>query len=92
MRSVGPYGWLWLVGVIASGGAAVSLWFGTAHAPNRDRTGYRWLAAAALLWCLGAAGQQILSGQLNAFPAPLTLADLFPLLALAPVVAGIVTL
>jgi diguanylate cyclase (GGDEF)-like protein len=92
LRLLGPYGWLWLAGVIAAGGAAASLWFGAAHAPERYRAGYRWLAAAALLWCAAGAGQQILSGQLNGFATPLTLADLFPLLALAPMVAGILTL
>ena len=92
MQSVGPDGWLWLLGVIASGAAAVSLFLGAARAPGACRAGYRWLAAAALLWCVGAAGQQVLTGQLNGFAAPLTLADLFPLLALAPMAAGIVTL
>jgi diguanylate cyclase (GGDEF)-like protein/PAS domain S-box-containing protein len=92
LRLLGPYGWLWLAGVIVAGGAAASLWFGAARAPERYRAGYRWLAAAALLWCVAGAGQQILSGQLNGFATPLTLADLFPLLALAPMVAGILTL
>jgi diguanylate cyclase (GGDEF)-like protein len=92
LRLLGPYGWLWLAGILAAGGAAASLWFGAAYAPERDRAGYRWLAAAALLWCAGGAGQQILAGQLNGFAAPLTLADLFPLLALAPMIAGILTL
>ncbi len=91
MRSVSPDGWLWLLGVIASGTAAASLWFGAARGPEGCRAGYRWLAAAALLWCIGAAGQA-LSGQPNGFAAQFTLADVFSLLALAPMVAGIVTL
>ncbi len=91
MRSVSPDGWLWLLGVIASGTAAASLWFGAARGPEGGRAGYRWLAAAALLWCIGAAGQA-LSGQPNGFAAQFTLADVFSLLALAPMVAGIVTL
>ncbi len=92
MRSVGPDSWLWIVSVLASAAAAVSLWFGAARVPVHERAGYRWLAAAALLWCTGAAGQELMSGQATGFTAPLTLADLLPLLALAPMVTGIVAL
>jgi len=91
LRSVSPDGWLWLLSVIASGAAVASLWFAGARGPEDCRAGYRWLAAAALLWCVGAAGQALTS-QPNGFAAPFTLADLFSLLALAPMAAGIVTL
>jgi len=70
----------------------VSLWLGAARAPERDRAGYRWLAGAALLWCAGSAGERLFSAQLSGFAAPLTFADLLPLLALVPLAAGIVVL
>jgi diguanylate cyclase (GGDEF)-like protein/PAS domain S-box-containing protein len=92
LRSAGPYSWIWLVGALVSGAAAVSLWFGAARAPVRDRAGYRWLAGAALLWCAGSIGERLFSGQLSGLAAPLTFADLLPLLALAPLAAGIVSL
>ncbi len=92
MRSVGPDSWIWLVGALTAGAAAVSLWLGAARAPERDRAGYRWLAGAALLWCAGSAGERLFSAQLSGFAAPLTFADLLPLLALVPLAAGIVVL
>ncbi len=92
MRSLGPEGWLWIVGVLISGAAAVSLWLGAARVPESDRAAYRWLAGAALAWCAGAAGQQVTFTQVTGFTAPLTFADLFPLLALAPITTGILVL
>jgi diguanylate cyclase (GGDEF)-like protein len=92
LRSAGPHSWIWLVGALVAGVAAVSLWLGAARAPVRDRAGYRWLAGAALLWCAGSVGQRLFSSQLSGLAAPLTFADLLPLLALAPLAAGIVSL
>jgi diguanylate cyclase (GGDEF)-like protein/PAS domain S-box-containing protein len=92
LRSVGPDSWIWLVGVLTAGAAAVSLWLGAARAPGRDRAGYRWLAGAALLWCAGSVGERLFSAQLSGLAAPLTFADLLPLLALVPLAAGIVVL
>lgn len=88
MRSVGPESWLWIVTALAAGAAAISLWFGAARAHVVDRAAYRWLAIAALLWCAGAVGERIMSSQVTGFTAPLTLADLFPLLALVPMATG----
>lgn len=89
LRSVGPDSWLWIVAALAAGAATMSLWFGAARAHLLDRAAYRWLAVAALLWCAGTVGEHIMSGQVTGFTAPLTMADLFPLLALAPAATGV---
>src|SRR6202453_1666277 len=62
-------------------GAAVSLWFGA-----QGFRGYRWLAGAALLWCIGLIAQQI-DGVTG-----LSFADLPSLLAVAAAGAGIALL
>lgn len=92
LRSVGPDSWLWIVTALAAGAGTMSLWFGAARVHPPDRAAYRWLAVAALLWCAGAVGEHIMSGQVTGFTAPLTLADLFPLLALAPAATGVLAL
>jgi diguanylate cyclase (GGDEF)-like protein/PAS domain S-box-containing protein len=92
----------WIMGIVASGSAAVSLWAGASRAGSlqragrrlmgNQRAGYRWLAGAAGLWCVGSIAQQVLSGLLGTVAPPLQLADLFPLLALVPAAAGLVVL
>src|ERR1700677_1467446 len=62
-------------------GAAVSLWFGA-----QGFRGYRWLAGAALLWCIGLIAQQI-DGVTG-----LSFADLPSLLAVAAAGVGIALL
>jgi diguanylate cyclase (GGDEF)-like protein/PAS domain S-box-containing protein len=68
-------------------GAAAALWFGTRDAGEQQRRGYRWLAAAALLWCAGLVAQQI-DGVLTG----LSFADLPSLLAVVATAIGIVLL
>jgi len=68
-------------------GAAAGLWFGAQATGEEQRRGYRWLAAAALLWCAGLVAQQI-DGVLTG----LSFADLPSLLAVAAAAVGIVLL
>jgi diguanylate cyclase (GGDEF)-like protein/PAS domain S-box-containing protein len=68
-------------------GAAAGLWFGAQATGEEQRRGYRWLAAAALLWCAGLVAQQI-DGVLTG----LSFADLPSLLAVAATAVGIVLL
>ncbi len=100
MRSVALVAWI--MGIVASGSAAVSLWAGASrarrlqHAGRRllgnQRAGYRWLACAAALWCAGTITQQVFSGILGSVAPPLQFADLIQLLALIPAAAGLVLL
>ena len=71
--------------------AAVSLWLGARGHDGAIARGYRWLAAAAALYCAGLIITQLAGGALN--PAPgLSFTDLPPLLALAAAAAGIAVL
>jgi diguanylate cyclase (GGDEF)-like protein len=94
-----------VLGMLAWFAAAVSLWLGArryAHAggsgggvpPGQHSAfarGYRWLAAAAALYCAGLITQQVLGSALS--PASgLSFADLPPLLAVAAAALGIVML
>ena len=100
MRSVALVAWI--MGIIASGSAAASLWIGASRAGSllraghrlmgNQRAGYRWLACAAGLWFVGAIAQQVFSGVLGSVAPPLQFADLFPLLALIPGAAGLILL
>jgi diguanylate cyclase (GGDEF)-like protein/PAS domain S-box-containing protein len=67
-------------------GAAASLWFGAQATDKQQSRGYRWLAGAALLWCIGLIAQQI--DGVNG----LSFADLPSLLAVAAAAVGIVLL
>ncbi len=76
-----------VLGMLAWCAAAVSLWLGARRYDSALARGYRWLAVAAALYCVGLVVQGILGGTLN--PAPgLSFTDLPPLLALAAMAAG----
>ncbi len=70
--------------------AAVSLWLGARRHDSACARGYRWLAVAAGLYCVGLVVQQLFG---TTSPASgLSLADLPPLLAVAVAAVGIATL
>jgi diguanylate cyclase (GGDEF)-like protein/PAS domain S-box-containing protein len=80
-----------VLGMLAWCAAAVSLWLGARGHDGAIARGYRWLAAAAALYCAGLIITQLAGGALN--PAPgLSFTDLPPLLALAAAAAGIAVL
>ena len=80
-----------VLGMLAWCAAAVSLWLGARRHDGAIARGYRWLAGAAALYCVGLIISQLVGGTLN--PAPgLAFADLPPLLALAAMAVGIATL
>jgi hypothetical protein len=76
-------------------GAAASLWFGSSSiraagnvsAQAEGVRGYRWMAGAALLWCVGLIAQQI-----DGVAVSLSFADLPALLAVAAAGIGIAVL
>jgi diguanylate cyclase (GGDEF)-like protein/PAS domain S-box-containing protein len=78
--------------MLAMAGAAVSLWAGAAQHSGPVARGYRWLSAAALFWCAGLMMDTVLAGPLSSSAAPLSLADVAPLLALAAAATGIMVL
>jgi diguanylate cyclase (GGDEF)-like protein/PAS domain S-box-containing protein len=78
--------------MLAMAGAAVSLWAGAAQHSGPVARGYRWLSAAALFWCAGLIMDTVLAGPLSSSAAPLSLADVAPLLALAAAATGIMVL
>ena len=100
MRSVALVAWI--MGIVASGSAAASLWAGASRAGGllraghrlmgNQRAGYRWLSCAAALWFVGSVAQQVFSGLLGSVAPPLQFADLFPLAALIPGAAGLILL
>ncbi len=71
--------------------AAVSLWLGARRHRSAFARGYRWLAGAAVLYCVGLVIQQILGSALNP-ESGLSFADLPSLLAVAAAAVGIVML
>ena len=71
--------------------AAVSLWLGARQHDSAFARGYRWLAAAAALYCAGLITQQVLGSALSP-ESGLSFADLPPLLAVAAAALGIVML
>ena len=71
--------------------AAVSLWLGARRHDSAFARGYRWLAAAAALYCAGLITQQVLGSALSP-ESGLSFADLPPLLAVAAAALGIVML
>src|ERR1700722_6743273 len=80
-----------VLGMLAWCAAAVSLWLGARGHDGAIARGYRWLAAAAALYCAGLIITKLAGGALN--PAPgLSFTDLPPLLALAAAAAGIAVL
>src|SRR5215471_16874024 len=81
-----------VLAMLAMAGAAVSLWAGAARHSGPVARGYRWLSAAALFWCAGLIIDTVLAGSLSSSAAPLSLADVAPLLALAAAATGIMVL
>ena len=78
--------------MLAMAGAAVSLWAGAARHSGPVARGYRWLSVAALFWCVGLIMDTVLAGPLSSSAAPLSLADVPPLLALAAAATGVMVL
>jgi diguanylate cyclase (GGDEF)-like protein len=77
---------------LATAVAAVALWVGARrHHPTAAR-GYRWLSGAALFWCVGLVLQTVMAGSMGSSAAPLSLADVAPLLALGATAVGIMVL
>src|SRR5215471_9462738 len=81
-----------VLAMLAMAGAAVSLWAGAARHSGPVARGYRWLSAAALFWCAGLIIDTVLAGPLSSSAAPLSLADVAPLLALAAAATGVLVL
>src|SRR6516162_2085233 len=81
-----------VLAMLAMAGAAVSLWAGAARHSGPVARGYRWLSAAALFWCAGLIIDTVLAGPLSSSAAPLSLADVAPLLALAAFATGVMLL
>jgi diguanylate cyclase (GGDEF)-like protein/PAS domain S-box-containing protein len=80
-----------VLGMLAWFAAAVSLWLGARRQASAFARGYRWLAAAAALYCAGLITQQVLGPALSP-GSGLSFADLPPLLAVAVAAVGIVML
>jgi diguanylate cyclase (GGDEF)-like protein len=80
-----------VLGMLAWFAAAVSLWLGARRHAHAFARGYRWLAAAAALYCAGVITQQVLGSALSP-QSGLSLADLPSLLAVAAAALGIVML
>jgi diguanylate cyclase (GGDEF)-like protein len=80
-----------VLGMLAWFAAAVSLWLGARRHAAAFARGYRWLAAAAALYCAGLITQQVLGSALSP-GSGLSFADLPPLLAVAAAAVGIVVL
>ena len=78
--------------MLAMAGAVVSLWVGATRHSGPVARGYRWLSAAALFWLAGLIMDTVLAGPLSSSAAPLSLADVAPLLALAAAATGIMLL
>ena len=78
--------------MLAMAGAVVSLWVGATRHSGPVARGYRWLSAAALFWLAGLIMDTVLAGPLSSSAAPLSLADVAPLLALAAAATGVMLL
>jgi diguanylate cyclase (GGDEF)-like protein len=81
-----------IVAMLAAAGAVAGLWVGATRHTGPTARGYRWLAAAALFWCAGLIVDTVLAGSLSSSAAPLSLADVAPLLGLACAATGIMVL
>jgi diguanylate cyclase (GGDEF)-like protein len=80
-----------VLGMLAWGAAAVSLWLGARRYDHAIRRAYQWLALGAALYCAGLIVSGVLGGTLN--PASgLSFTDLPPLLGLAALAVGIAKL
>src|ERR1700749_4612487 len=80
-----------VVGLLASCAAAVSLWVGASRQGGGTSRGYRWLAGTAVFWFAGLLADQLFSGPFGG-SGPLSLADVAPLLAMGPLVVGVLAL
>jgi diguanylate cyclase (GGDEF)-like protein len=80
-----------VLGALAWFGAAVSLWLGARRLGSTFARGYRWLAGAAALYCIGLVLQQ-LTGEAPSPGSGLSFSDLPSLLALAAAAIGIALL
>jgi diguanylate cyclase (GGDEF)-like protein len=81
-----------ILATLAAAGAAVALWVGAGRHGAAVARGYRWLAGAALFWGVGLIMQLAFAGSLGSSGAPLSLADVAPLLALGATAVGIMVL
>jgi diguanylate cyclase (GGDEF)-like protein/PAS domain S-box-containing protein len=81
-----------VLAMLAAAGAVTGLWTGATKYRGATARGYRWLGVAALFWLLGLVIATFLAGQLSSSGAPLSLADVAPLLALAALAVGIMVL
>ncbi|MBV9383576.1 MAG: hypothetical protein JO242_23300, partial [Streptosporangiaceae bacterium] len=71
-----------VLGLLATAGAVFGLWSGASRHTGTVARGYRWLGGTALFWFAGLIVDMILAGPLSSAGAPLSLADVAPLLAL----------
>jgi diguanylate cyclase (GGDEF)-like protein/PAS domain S-box-containing protein len=78
--------------MLAAAGAVVGLWWGATRHTGPVARGYRWLGGAALFWFAGLIVDTVLAGLLSSSAAPLSLADVAPLLALAAAATGVMVL
>jgi len=81
-----------VLGLLATAGAVFGLWSGASRHTGTVARGYRWLGGTALFWFAGLIVDMILAGPLSSAGAPLSLADVAPLLALGGAVIGIMVL
>lgn len=81
-----------VVDLLASAAAAVSLWLGASRQSGGTARGYRWLVGAAVFWFAGLLADLLFAGSLGTTGAPLSLADVAPLLAMGPFVVGVTAL
>src|ERR1700759_1244156 len=80
-----------VVGLLASCAAAVSLLVGSSRQEGGTARGYRWLAGTAVFWFAGLLADQLFAGSFGG-SGPLSLADVAPLLAMGPLVVGVLAL
>ena len=80
-----------VVGLLVSCAAAVSLWVGASRQEAGTARGYRWLAGTAVFWFAGLLADQLFAGSFGG-SGPLSLADVAPLLAMGPLVVGVLAL
>ncbi len=80
-----------VVGLLVSCAAAVSLLVGASRQEGGTARGYRWLAGTAVFWFAGLLADQLFAGSFGG-SGPLSLADVAPLLAMGPLVVGVLAL
>jgi diguanylate cyclase (GGDEF)-like protein/PAS domain S-box-containing protein len=81
-----------VLSTLAFAAAVVSLWYGARRHTGTVARGYRWLGGAALLGCAGLIVTMALAGSLSSSGAPLSLADVAPLLSLGAFGIGMTVL